>query len=344
MKRGEFIDSTPKAEPVQPVEPQSTHRLGPPEITDTEAVTTSCLINHYNYGEFIVDAVQSVLSQSQPVDEILIIDDGSEDGSREILREAFADNPKIQIVEKENGGQLSCFNVGVARCQKDIVLFLDADDCWDRDYVTTVTRAFLEDPDCDYTVCAYQKFGQSDERVQVYDRDQDRGFGAVLALAENLELLDISPTSTLAIRRSVLTRFLPLPFEELWKSRADDCLFYGAALSGARRRYLADPLVRYRVHDNNLWHGRQFDRGYEFRRRLAVSQLVQHLLHHLSLGPELARLAPREFKTIAHPTYRNLKTYLRIVWHANLSLPRKWKLTKALVRDYRRAKFGKDQR
>ena len=108
-----------------------------------------------------------------------------------------------------------------------------------------------------------------------------------------------------------------------------------------RRAYLAEPLVRYRLHDRNHWYGRDFGRSYEYRRRLAVMRLVRYLLAALHYGDDLPNLAPRELKTLPAPTARHLKDYLRIVWHSNLAFLRKWKLTRALLKEFRRKKLSR---
>lgn len=343
MKRADTpLQSTSLApDSTQAIEPLAERSL---ESSPNVRPTSTCLINHFNYGEFVADAVDSALQQTLSFDEILIVDDGSTDGSWEVLQNLYSNESRVRLLQKPNEGQLSAFNLGVAEAIGDVVFFLDADDAFKPHYIERVLATFQQHPDTDFVVCAYQKFGNSDQRVRFYESDRDLGFGTVLALAENLELLDISPTSTLAIRRSILQKFLPLPFLEEWRSRADDCLVYGAALAGSRKRYIADALVKYRVHDDNRWHGREFDRAYEFRRRLAVSRLIEHLLKRLDLGPNLAKLAPREFKTVVNPRYRDLRTYLRIVWYSPLSKLQKWKLSKAMIRDYRRALFKRPTR
>src|SRR5215510_4209515 len=88
---------------------------------------TSCLISNYNYKRYIADAVDSALAQTAPLDEIIIVDDGSTDGSQEFIRDRYY-HPKIQLITKENGGQLSCFNEGFRVATGDVIFFLDADD------------------------------------------------------------------------------------------------------------------------------------------------------------------------------------------------------------------------
>ena len=88
----------------------------------------SAIITAYNSEAFIADAIASVLHQSRPVDEILVVDDGSTDRTREIV-----DGYKTQGVSyhfQENSGAGAARNLGIERCTGDFVAFLDADDAW----------------------------------------------------------------------------------------------------------------------------------------------------------------------------------------------------------------------
>src|SRR5262249_61789343 len=88
-------------------------------------VTASIVINNYNYGRFLRDAIGSALNQSYPHVEVIVVDDGSTDGSREIIA-GYGD--RIIPVLKQNGGQASAYNARVARSCGKVMLFLDSDD------------------------------------------------------------------------------------------------------------------------------------------------------------------------------------------------------------------------
>jgi len=101
------------------------------------------VIDNYNYGRFLGDAVESAVAQSHPETHVIVVDDGSDDDSLAVL-ERFGD--RIEVVAKENGGQASALNVGLERCRGDVVMFLDADDFLRPGIAAAVAAAFAANP------------------------------------------------------------------------------------------------------------------------------------------------------------------------------------------------------
>ncbi len=86
---------------------------------------TSIILNNYNYGRFLRDAIDSAVNQTYANIEIIVVDDGSTHNSAEII----ADYANLVIpVIKENGGQASAFNAGFQVSRGQVVVFLDSDD------------------------------------------------------------------------------------------------------------------------------------------------------------------------------------------------------------------------
>ncbi len=83
-----------------------------------------CVVN-YNYARFLPAAIDSALGQTWPHVEVVVVDDGSTDASREVIA-GYGD--RVLAIYKANGGQGSAFNAGFARCRGELVVFLDADD------------------------------------------------------------------------------------------------------------------------------------------------------------------------------------------------------------------------
>lgn len=86
----------------------------------------SVLIPVFNAASFIYDTLESVLVQSYPNLEIIVVDDGSTDGSSSIIKEL--NNPKIKLLRQSNSGQPSAFNLALKHAKGQYIQYLDADD------------------------------------------------------------------------------------------------------------------------------------------------------------------------------------------------------------------------
>lgn len=107
----------------------------------------SILINNYNYGKFLAQAIDSALNQTYGSVEVVVVDDGSKDNSAEIIR-SYGD--KIVGVIKPNGGQASAVNAGFFQCRGDIICLLDADDLCLPTRAAEVVSAFQSDGGIDW--------------------------------------------------------------------------------------------------------------------------------------------------------------------------------------------------
>jgi glycosyltransferase involved in cell wall biosynthesis len=301
-------------------------------------MATTCLINNYNYARFVGDAVESALAQSVPFDEVIVVDDGSKDDSVELLTRRYADHPAVRIVAKEHHGQLSCFNEGYACSTGDIVFFLDADDVYEPNYLEQTLAVYTAKPNFDFVFCGCRHFGHRNS-LNVASEDRDLGYSVILAAY--LRKWIGASTSCLSMRRGVLEKILPLPFIEDWRIRADDCLVFGSSLAGARKYYLAQPLVRRRVHDDNRFVGCSPAKFATYRRRLAINTLFAYLERKFSYDVErLADFHHHEFCTIAKPTFRQLIQYLGISKKSRTSLFRRLACVTEMSRHYLRVAFS----
>src|ERR1700722_9815005 len=89
------------------------------------ATTVDVVIDNYNYGRFVRDAGDSALAQDHPAVNVIVVDDGSIDDSRTVLR-AYGD--RIDLVLQDNAGQSAALNAGFERSRGELAMFLDADD------------------------------------------------------------------------------------------------------------------------------------------------------------------------------------------------------------------------
>jgi glycosyltransferase involved in cell wall biosynthesis len=282
-------------------------------IVRNSSTRATCLINNFNYGRYVGEAVESALRQTRKFDQILVIDDGSTDGSLSALEKQFGREPAIQIVGKKNGGQLSCFNTAMPMVIGDVLFFLDADDRYRQFYLETALHCY-ERTAADFLVAGLENFGGDDRRYTPCVAERDLGFSVITTLFARSWIG--GPTSCLSMRTSMARRILPYPFEAEWRLQADNVLVYGASLFGAHKYQLGQSLVERRVHDTNLFYGRRrFDLAQSMRFELHKNRLFAWCIRQAGFNvADLPRLLSREFRTHERPTFKEFRRYLRLSW------------------------------
>ena len=113
----------------------------------------SIVIPSYESARWVRDAVASALAQTHPSCEVIVVDDGSTDGTAALLTAAFAD--VIQIVRQPNRGLAAARNAGLGRAQGEYVQFLDADDLLLPEKIATQVAALEHAPDFDVAFCDF---------------------------------------------------------------------------------------------------------------------------------------------------------------------------------------------
>ena len=207
----------------------------------------SVIIDNYNYGRFLRDAIDSALNQTWSSTQVIVVDDGSQDDSRDVIAR-FGD--RVEAILKDNGGQASAFNAGFVRSRGDVVLFLDADDMLEP---TAVARAMplFADPDVvkvHWSLAVIDEDGRrTGERHPAVALPEGDRRVALLRTGPTTELGP--PTSGNAWSRRFLEQVLPIP-EELYRISADKHLLELAPFFGSVRR-ITDPQSRYRRHARN---------------------------------------------------------------------------------------------
>ena len=222
----------------------------------------SIVINNYNYASFVGQAIDSALNQSYGKVEVIVVDDGSKDNSRDIIN-SYGD--KIVPVFQENGGQAAAFNAGFAHSSGDIICLLDADDLVLQNRAEQVVNMFRQHPEIDWF---FHESAPVDadkitnltltELYKQHDKDLTKISFETIDFKTNLcggELPYFAPsTSNLCFSRELLDGFFPLP-EVKGVSGLAICDFYLRIVAvwlgiGIKTE---DYLGVFRLHENNLY-------------------------------------------------------------------------------------------
>ena len=124
-------------------------------IKDKELV--SIIIPVYNVVEYFDECIRSVLEQTYKNLEIILIDDGSNDGSEKMCNFFAEKDNRIIVFHQENSGQAVARNRGVSLCKGNYIAFVDSDDVLDKHYIEFLYKALI-DTNSDMSVCYYKKF------------------------------------------------------------------------------------------------------------------------------------------------------------------------------------------
>ncbi|MEO1132753.1 MAG: glycosyltransferase family 2 protein [Cyanobacteria bacterium J06639_1] len=236
----------------------------------------SIIINNYNYQQFLPEAIDSALNQTYQSIEVIVVDDGSTDNSKEVI-DSYGH--RITSIFQTNSKQGAALNCGFAACRGDLVMFLDADDYLLPEAVARIVAVW------------HPGIAKVHFRLQAVDSvRQPLGYfvpsvGMTLACGNVVQKLlhtssyVSSPMSGNAYCRSALADIMPIPLE--YFTTADDYLMISSPFLGDLAG-IDDPLGAYRVHDSNQWALHTVS-GSRFRR------FVRHDLQNYALLQQRAR-------------------------------------------------------
>ncbi len=120
-------------------------------------MTISVIMPVYNGADFIGEALQSILMQTQPVQEIIVINDGSTDNLDEALDPFLT---SITLINQSNAGQAAARNKGIRLAKSELIAFLDADDYWKNNHIELLCNKLKNDSSLDYVIGRVKNFKQ----------------------------------------------------------------------------------------------------------------------------------------------------------------------------------------
>jgi glycosyltransferase involved in cell wall biosynthesis len=217
----------------------------------THRPSVVAVIPMYNGARYIAEAIESVLAQTIPVTEIMVVDDGSDNDEGATIVDRYADRG-VQLLHKENGGQGSARNLGVAKSTADVICFLDQDDVWYPNHVEVLLRAYIKALKSDQgrdLGWAYGNLDEIDENGMFVSEKMLERLGGTHPKTSLQDCLSsdmfVLPGASLVSRAA----FEAVGgFDEIFRGYEDDDLFLRIFRRGYRNVFVDEAVTRWRIH------------------------------------------------------------------------------------------------
>jgi glycosyltransferase involved in cell wall biosynthesis len=216
-------------------------------ITAAEGITVSVIVPAYNAEKFIAETLASVVSQTLPNWELIVVDDGSTDNTIAVA-ESFCSDARIRIVRQKNAGVSAARNAGLLLAKGRYVAFLDADDVWLPDNLQQKV-ALLELPENAEALLAHAPVENIDTHATRSGEINAGKAGNVLPDLLSWNGTVVPGPSSILVRRAAAEKIGG--FDLQLSTAADQDFFFRLAELGP---FAAAPevLSLYRLHPNNM--------------------------------------------------------------------------------------------
>ncbi len=160
----------------------------------------SVIIATMNRRDLVLEAVRSILQQTYPAHEVIVVVDGSDDNTAQAIRERY---PEVEVLEQENRGESAARNLGISVATGNWLGFLDDDDLWHPDKLQRAVEHLQQQPDCTAIQNPHFYFADSDDgprfRLGIGRHFVARDFDECVRRANELGLLDEAEASRLRV-------------------------------------------------------------------------------------------------------------------------------------------------
>lgn len=205
--------------------------------------TVSVVIPAYNAAQWLSETIESVLAQSLPPFEVIVVDDGSTDNTQEVLARFRG---MIDVISQENKGLPTARNVGIRAAKGSLIAFLDADDIWLPEKLSRQVECFEQNPDVALIHTALTRF-RGTETVPAIE-GQERFVGNCYA-EFFVDRPGVVIPSTIMVRANPIRE---IGYFDESLNMSEDVDFCLRMARHHRFIFLASPLVLKRLHSTNL--------------------------------------------------------------------------------------------
>ncbi|MDG4549491.1 MAG: glycosyltransferase [Candidatus Contendobacter sp.] len=210
----------------------------------------SVVIPLYNHEKFIEAAIKSAINQTISPGEIIVINDGSTDGSHTVMQRLCQEHPQIKYIAQANQGAHAAINTAIQEAAYDYIAILNSDDLYHPKRLETCLKYALADPSVDMIATAIQGIDQEGKPIELvwcnyYKSKYKETNDLFLALVDGNFLFT---TSNVFIKRSVFDRIGTFA---RFRYAHDLDFFLRLITHGKKIVVIDEPLLRYRIHDAN---------------------------------------------------------------------------------------------
>jgi len=295
----------------------------------------SILIDNYNYANFLPECIESVLNQTYKNFEIIIVDDGSKDNSKEIIENYAKKDKRIKPIFKKNGGQASAFNEGFKHCKGEIICFLDSDDLFEKNKLDEVIKIYKKG--YEYIINDYVFLGNTNLKDNYKPYFPYGGYN--LFLVYYLTKYTGSSTSNISISKNLANKIFPIKYESFFRIRADDVIVFASGI-GSEMYFINKILTKYRIHGDNLFACNQQSTpsSEEYLRSLTIERIKEEYLYKFNIPANFLQNPYNlflEFKTKQIIDNTILDLYKKILFNKmNITLEEKKHFYKKILNFY----------
>ena len=251
-----------------------------------EGPSISAIIPLYNGARFIEESLRSVLAQTLPPTEIIVVDDGSTDNGPELVAAMAREHP-IKLLTKTNGGQSSARNFGVAHASGEFIALLDQDDKWYPQHLEELHKPFTEAAVGPTLGWVYSDLDEVDTQGRMINHRFLRTLptphpktNLFVCLREDMFIL---PSASLISREA----FDAVGgFDERLSGYEDDDLFLRLFRAGYANVFLEAPLSQWRIYPESY--------SYTYRMRHSRAVYARKLIAEYKDDPDRARFLARD--------------------------------------------------
>lgn len=225
----------------------------------------SIIVPVYNIEAYIEKCLQSILSQTYQNIEIIIIDDGSTDGSGKICDDFQKIDSRIKVYHRDNFGLSATRNFGIKKSKGNLIAFIDGDDSVEPEYIERLVTSLRDD--IDIVVCGYSEITSQNQKKTIMPQKQIlSGIAATTQLLVGQDNIDIVAWNKLYRKTLFTTNNISYPEGDIFEDTLTTYKIYSCSKKIAYNNY---PLYNYYRRANSITNKAKTTQGFAAKNRAA---------------------------------------------------------------------------